>query len=225
MKITDMPVYDDVSLQLAVDAETVLPSHINDLDFQHQFKSNRKLKWEVNPTVLEEKCIRILLEPGMFNYWMGIQRITSVVGTFMAYWCIRTWKAEMLWCLLLFPFVILALPHLLFIACMAIVIGVKLYYNPDIPLFWLLVFLTGLSFSITKTSELRASQAIIRYAFRDLETFWKYYSNQIVYPDWTADPQASKELLERYPELLLDEYKEPATEQEDGDAEEDQAQD
>lgn len=131
----------------------------------------------------------------------------------------------MLWCLLLFPFVILALPHLLFIACMAILIGVKLYYNPDIPLFWLLVFLTGLSFSITKTSELRASQAIIRYALRALENFWKYYSNQIIYPIRSANPKASKELLERYPELLLEDYKEPATDEEDGDVEKDLRQD
>ncbi len=207
MKITQIPDYDEVSLQLLVDEETVLPSHINELDFQQQFKSNRKLKWEVNPSVLEEKCIRILLDPGTFNYWIGIQRVTSIVTTFMAYWCFRTWKAEMWLIALLFPFVFMALPHLLFIVCIGIVIGVKWYYNLDIPLFWVLIFLTGVSFSITKTSDLRAAQAILRCAFRDLETFWKFYSNQLIFPDWTANKEALLELVNRYPELLLDDYK------------------
>lgn len=208
MKISQPPFYDEISLQLAVDGEVVLPSHINELDFQHQIKYNKKVKWDVNPTVLDEKCIRILLDPTTYNYWMGIQRATSFVATFMVYWCFRTWKAEMWLVALLIPFVFIALPHLLFITCMGIVIGVKLYYNLDIPLFWLLIFLTGVSFSISKTSELRAKHAIIRYALRDLETFWKYYSNQIIFPDWTANPEALLELTNRYPELFLEEYEE-----------------
>jgi hypothetical protein len=205
MKLRKMPNYDEVSLQIAIDADIALPSHINELDFEHQIKSNKIIKWDVNPTVLDEKCIRILLDPSTFNYWIGIQRVTSFVGTFMAYWCLRTWTSEMLLILILLPLTIIALPHFLFIISIGIVIGAKTYFNMDIPLFWVLILLTGISFSINKTSEHRAKYAITKQALNNIESFWRYYSNQIIFINWATNIEISKELLIRYPELLLQE--------------------
>lgn len=200
-----IPEYSAVSLQIALDSETCLPRGITEFDFHHQIQTNTNIRWDVNPFILEEDLIRIVLDPGDYNRWKSMQYICSAIVTFIAYWGLRTWTYEMLLILLVIPFAIVALPHAFFIFCMGIFISVKLYFDLTIPLFWIIILLVGISYTITKTSDDRARRAIIQKALNNWETFWKYYSLQIIYLDWTFNSDQLDDLVRRYPELILSE--------------------
>ena len=182
-----IPNLSDVELQIILDSEVTFPTNITELDFVHQIQSNKKIKWDVNPFVPEEKRIRIMLDATQFNKWKSIQRISQLIGTFVAFWCLRTWTIDMLLLLTIIPFTIVALPHLLFIVCMGVTIGVKFYFNLTIPLFWILIILVGISFTMTKIFDDRAKRTIIQQGLSNWLTFWKYYSNEIIYPVWSSN--------------------------------------
>lgn len=198
-----IPQYSGAGLQIALDSKLIFPANMNELDFQYQIQSNEKILWDVNPFAFEEDCIRVLLDASNFNRWKMLPRIGQIIGTFIAYWCLRTWTLEMLLLLLILPFAIGALPNLLFMICMGVVIVVKLYFNLAIPLFWVIIPLVGVSYAATKYSEDFVKRIIVKQGLSNWETFWKYYSNQIIYPVWTHHTEELQYLLMRYPELDL----------------------
>ncbi len=200
---TKFPKYTDVSLQIALDSEITFPSELTELDFTHQIQANSKIKWDVNPFVLEDNLIRILLDASNYNLWRSKDYICAIVGTLIAYWGLKTWTAEMLLLLLLIPFTIVAMSHAIFIIIMGIVISIKIYFDLNIPLFWIIVGLVGISYFVKKTSYDMARRVIIRQALNDWPTFWKYYSIQIIYPSLWSDRDQLSYLFKRYPELVI----------------------
>ncbi|MFN0215947.1 MAG: hypothetical protein ACKVT2_16935, partial [Saprospiraceae bacterium] len=199
----NIPRLTDVELQIILDSDVTFPKNITELDFHHQIQSNQKIKWDVNPFVLEEKRVRIMLDAPEFNRWKSIQRISNIVGVLIVYWSLRIWTYEMLLLLLVIPFTIGAFPHFLFIVCIGLTIAVKFYFSLTIPFFWLIIFLVGFSYTITKISNDKAKRTIIEQGLSNWRTFWKYYSNKIIYPIWVLSLNELENLIERYPELAL----------------------
>lgn len=198
-----IPTLSEVELQIILDSETTFPANITELDFLHQIQSNKKIKWDVNPFALEEKRVRILLDANQFNKWKSIQRISHFIGLLIVYWCLYIWTTDMLLLLAIIPLTIVAMPHLFFVVCMGLTIGVKLYFNLTIPLFWVIIFLVFISFTLTKIFDDRAKRVIIQQGLSNWQNFWKYYSNEIIFPAVSSNFDELQYLLKRYPELTL----------------------
>jgi hypothetical protein len=198
-----IPTLSEVELQIILDSDAAFPNNITELDFFHQIQTNKKIKWDVNPFILEEKQVRIMLDANQFNKWKSIQRTSQLIGLFIVYWCLSTWTIDMLLLLAIIPFTMAALPHLLFVVCMGLIIGVKLYFNLTIPLFWVIIFFVAASFTLNKIFEDRAKQTIIQQGLSNWQNFWKYYSNKIIFPALSSNIDELQYLLNRYPELIL----------------------
>ena len=84
---------------------------------------------------------------------------------------------------------------------MSAIIAVKLFFKINIAHFWLFVTIVSLGYVLNKAIDEMVEKTILKHAFKDWTTFWKYYSNKIIWMDDKALNNEYQRLTEKYSEL------------------------
>jgi len=103
--------------------------------------------------------------------------------------------------LVIYPFLIIPFDHWIFIFNMTVIIGIKVFFKINITYFWFFVTIIIIGYLLNKAIDEMIEKKILKQALSDWMTFWKYYSNKIIWMDKTALNEEYHKLTEKYIEL------------------------
>jgi hypothetical protein len=195
------PKYTDIQLQAILDTPIQLPDNMNAQDFTSDIRDNTKIKWRVNHSLFTKKSLPYLVDPGTFRKWKTFKSLNWLIAVAIIAFAIWSKDYWVLFFLILYPFLIITFDHWIFIFNMTLFIGAKFLFKINIPHFWFFVIFICVGYLLNKAINEMIEKAILKQALSDLVTFWKYYSNRMIWMDETALNDEYQKLTEKYSEL------------------------
>jgi hypothetical protein len=195
------PKYTDIELQSILYSDLQLPDRISEQDFSNDIKDNAKIKWRVNHFLFKKELLPFLLDNSAFKKWKNFKSSNWLIGLLIIGFAIWAKDYKILFFLIIYPFLIIPLDHWIFIFNMTVVIAVKLFFKIGIPYFWFFVTLIAIGYLLNKAIDEMIEKKILKKALNDWPTFWKYYSNKIIWMDESALNNEYHKLTEKYSEL------------------------
>ena len=199
--MTPPPKYTETQLQYMLELEPQLPNNLNEQNFLRDIKDNEKIKWRVNHFLFKKKLLPFLLDTSTFRKWKILKSLNWLIALSIILFTIWTGDYKILLFLVMFPLLIITFDHWIFIFNMSVAIGVKLFFKLSIPYFWFFVSTVTIGYLLNKAIDEMIEKKILKQALRDWSTFWKYYSNKMIWIDESVLNDEYHLLIEKYPEL------------------------
>lgn len=197
------PKYTDLQLQVILDTDSQLPTEFSEQDFLENIKENSKIKWRVNRFLFKKKLLPYLLDTSTFKKWEIFKSLNWLIALLIVGFAIWTKDYRTLLFLIAYPFLIITVDHWIFIFNMTVLIVVKLFFKISIPYFWFFAIAISIGYLLNKPIDEMIEKKILKQALSDWPTFWKYFSNKIIWMDESALNNESQRLIEKYPELKI----------------------
>ncbi|MEO7983071.1 MAG: hypothetical protein ABI688_03210 [Bacteroidota bacterium] len=178
-----------------------MPDNLNEEYFLSDIKDNVKIKWRVNHFLFKKKLLQLLLDGSTFRKWKIFKSINWLIALAIIDFGIWTGDFKILLFLIIFPFLIIAFDHWIFIFNMTVIIGAKLFFKISISYFWFFVTAVIIGYLLNKAINEMIEKKILAKALSNWTTFWKYYSNKMIWIDEAILNDECKTLTEKYPEL------------------------
>jgi hypothetical protein len=195
------PKYSDTELQYILELDTQQPDNLNEKSFIQDLQDNRQIKWRVNHFLFKKNLLPLLLDNSTFRKWKFFKSLNWLIALFIIGFAIWTGDYKILFFLIVFPFLIITFDHWIFILNMTIIIGIKTLAKLNIPYFWFFVTAIVVGYLLNRAIDEMIERKILRQALNDWTTFWRYYSNKLIWIDQTALNNEHQLLIDKYPEL------------------------
>jgi hypothetical protein len=195
------PRYTDIQLQIILDTDPQLPDNISEKDFETEIKRNPKIKWRVNHFLFKKKLLPYLLDTATFRRWKFFKSLNWITALFIIGFAIWTKDYRVLLFLAIYPILIIPFDHWIFIFNMTVIIGIKFLFKINITYFWFFVTAITIGYLLNKAVDEMIEKKILRQALNNWTTFWKYYSNKIIWMDKTALNNEYQRLIEKFSDL------------------------
>jgi hypothetical protein len=150
---------------------------------------------------MESKLFLSLLDTETFRKWKTFKSLNWLIALSIIGFTIWTGDYKILLFLLVYPYLIITFDHWIFIFSMAVLITIKLLFNLNISYFWFFVTTILIGYVLNKAINEMIEKKILHQALGDWATFWKYYSNKIIWMDKTALNNEYQKLIQKYSEL------------------------
>ena len=197
------PRYIDLQLEEILHSETQPPKNISERDFLTDIKSNKKIKWKVNPFLFKKKLLPHLVDEATFKRWKVFRIRSWLFLTIAIGFIIWTKDYKMLLFFVVYLLLTRPLEHWIFIFNITVLITFKLLFRVAVPYFWALVTFILIGYVLNKIANEMIEKKILKQALSDLTSFWKYYSHKIIWMEKSALNGEYRKLTEKYPDLLL----------------------
>jgi len=200
--MTAFPKYSDLEITNILVDETQFPKGINEHAYETQIK-HTKLKWKINPYLFQSKLQRQFLDENSLKIISRIGYLNWIVVALIIVFSLLTNHQLFLLILLLYPFFKTSglLDNGIILILMAAVLLLSFKFTNVYFIFGFIVFM--LAYSISKLQLELFKKRIWKMAFADFKSFWKFYSNKLIYVDKTGLNNNYKDLFEKYPDLNI----------------------
>ena len=195
------PKYIETELQSILEIEPQLPDDINEQSFVNDIKNNEKIKWRVNHFLFRKKLLPLLLDASTFRKWRFLKSLNWLIALSIAGFAIWTADYKILLFLIIYPFLIIPVDHWIFIFNTTVVILIKLFFKINISYFWFFMVAIATGYLLNKAIDEMIEKKILKQALSNWITFWKYYSNKLIWIDKSALNNEYHKLITKYPEL------------------------
>ena len=195
------PKYTEAELLSILNTDPQLPCNITEQDFFSDIRGNKKIKWRVNHFLLKRKLLLSLLDVETFRKWKSFKSLNWLIALTLIGFTIWTKDYKILLFLLVYPYLIISVDHWIFIFNMVMLIAIKLFFDLNIFYFWFFLTTILIGYVLNKATNEMIERKILQKALGDWITFWKYYSNKIIWMDKTALNNEYQRLTEKYSEL------------------------
>lgn len=195
------PKYRDTELQYMLELDPQLPNNLNEELFLSDIKNNMKIKWRVNHFLFKKKLLPLLLDTTTFKKWRIFKSLNWLIVFFIIGFTLWTGDYKILLFLIIFPFLIITFDHWIFIFYMTVLISVKFIFKLNIQYFWFFIMTIAIGYLLNKAINEMIEKKILKNALNDWITFWKYYSNKMIWIDKSPLNDEYYLLTEKYPEL------------------------
>jgi hypothetical protein len=199
----DIPRYSEFRLQIILDSSPTLPDSISELVYQNKLKNNSRLKWKLNPCFSKKQNLFLFLDPDSFKKWNNLKKFNWLILIFIVVFPIFIKDYKLFWILPFYPFIRSSgiLSHWIVLFNSAVLLALKYFVNINNHFFWLIfsTFIAG--YLLNRIAYEFIERKIFEIAFTDFNTFWKYYSNKLIYIDETSLNDEFQNLILQYPEL------------------------
>jgi len=201
--MTKIPNYSELELEVILDSTVVVPSNITQSVFENRLRDNSKLTWKLNPFLQRENKLALILDSSKIETWKILKRLNWLVAIFIV--CSSLWmdNYNLLWTLLILLLFRGSgqLDYWIVLFNCVVIFVIKYFFGLQSGIFWFM-FSTGLvTFLISKLAFEYIMRSIFSVAFNDLNTFWKYYVNKLIYIDSTRVNNEFQNLVLHFPEL------------------------
>lgn len=198
-----IPNYNAYQLEEVLDSEVILPSFMDEDVYQQDFKNNLSLHWRVNGYLHKRENISILLNEEDFRKWKNLKALNwllflvvlAYILFFRNYW--------------LFPFLIvyrfltsIIVDHWIFITTFSVIVGLSMLFGFHSANFWFMLLSSSLGYLLNKFIAECVDQIIFNKAFCNAHSFWKYYSNKLIFIDPVRVSPGYQKLIKKYPGLI-----------------------
>lgn len=179
----------DLELQEILEKEVKLPEGISEADFVKEIQNNDKIKWRVNSRWFTKLTLSSLADPKVAKKWKFIKQLHWVIVVSIIAFAFWKQDSRILLFFLVYPFLTIAFPHLIFILILAMLLGLTGLFRIHIAYLWFFVATVIAGYVINKVTEEMLEKNILHKALSDWPTFWRYYSEQIIEIDhfWTMN--------------------------------------
>jgi hypothetical protein len=195
--------YSDTELFGILAGDVQLPNGIDEYSYETSIKPNKSLKWKVNPFLFSSKLRSQLLDESSAKIINRIGYLNWIVVILIVTFSFFTNHHLFLLILLVYPFFktsgLLDNGVILILTATVSLLSFKftnIYFISGFIVYMLAYFISKLQFELLK-------KRIFIIAFGDFKSFWKYYSNKLIYIDKSGLNNKYKDLFERYPDLNI----------------------
>ena len=195
------PKYTEAELLSILNSDPQLPGNITEQDFFSDIRGNKKIKWRVNHFLFKRKLLLSLLDVETFRKWKSFKSLNWLIALTLIGFTIWTKDYKILFFLLVYPYLIISVDHWIFIFNLAMLLAIKLVFDINISYFWFFLTTILMGYVLNKATNEMIERKILQKALGDWITFWKYYSNKIIWMDKTALNNEYQRLTEKYSEL------------------------
>jgi hypothetical protein len=198
-----IPKYSASDVEFFLNSPAGLPDNITEDVYEKELRDNDRLKWKINP-FLSKKCIlRLLLDNGEYKRWTFLKRLNWLIVICIIVFSYVMHDARLLWMLLVFRLFMNSglLDHWIMVSMGAVAILLKMLLAFDNMYCWFTLSVAFATFLLSKVAQEFLEKTIIRKAFVDGDTFWKFYSNKLIYIDTTVLNNEFQHIFNKYPEL------------------------
>jgi len=202
----ETPKYSELEIQIILDSPSTLPSSITEESvYENQLRDNPRLKWKINPFLANKKKLTLFLDSSILRRWIFLQKLNWLIAIFIIIISLVTSDYKLLWTLLIFPLFIASglLDHWIMLFNLSVLITVKFFFGISNHFFWFTLSIIVATYLLSRISQEFLEKSIIKIAFSDINTFWKYYSNKLIYIDKTNLNNEFQNLVMEYPELNI----------------------
>jgi hypothetical protein len=172
------PKYSELELQNILESSQALPDSIPESVYEKRIRDNSKLKWCINPFLARENKLNLFLGPAVVKKWLLLKRLNWVIA---------------------FLIVVLSTVIKDYILCFIFSLQYWLAFSGHLFLYMVIIILV--TYILSKITYLFLEKNILKMAFSDPNTFWKFYSNKFIYIDATKLDNDFQKLVADYPEM------------------------
>jgi hypothetical protein len=196
------PKYSQGQLLSILNTEPSLPDSISEQNFRSDIRDNEKIKWRVNPYLRRQRLLLVLLDTETFRKWKIVISLNWIIALAIIGFAIWKKDYKILLFLAMYPYFIVTVDHWIFVVNVIAVITLRALFSINIPYFWFFVMAILGGYALNKAISEMIDNKILRQALGDLVTFWRYYSNKMIWIDkWALNDEYQK-LTQKYPPLL-----------------------
>lgn len=196
------PNYNSAQLVKILEAETNLPVFLDTQTFLNDFKNNKSLRWRVNPFLLKNENLSLLLNKDDFRRWRNIKALNWLLMLVVLFYIIAFREYSLFIFLLIYRFILaLILEHWMFISVSLLAVALSFLFQFNSVNFWFIFIATTLGFILNKFAEETVTQVIFEKAFTNVYFFWKFYTNKLIFIDPTSISRGYQKLVAKHPEL------------------------
>jgi hypothetical protein len=198
-----IPKYSELQLQIILDSTATLPDNISESVYENELRDNSRLKWNINPFLAKKQNLILFLDSTKIKKWIILKNLNWVIAVFIIVCSLLTNDYKHLWTLLIFPLFMASglLDHWIMLFNLAILLGLKFFIGFNNHYFWFTLSIILTTYLLSKVTQEFLEKSIFKIAFSDSNTFWKYYSNRLIYVDETKVNNEFQNLAMKYPEL------------------------
>lgn len=193
----------DLKLQEILEKEVKLPEGISEADFVKEIQNNDKIKWRVNSRWFTKLTLSSLADPKVAKKWKFIKQLHWVIVVSIIVFAFWKQDSRILLFFLVYPFLTIGFPHLIFILILAILLGLTGFFRIHIAYLWFFVATVIAGYVINKVTEEMLEKNILHKALSDWPTFWRYYSGQIIEIEPFLDNEYLR-LIKKFPDLIIE---------------------
>ncbi len=201
--MTSIPKYTEFDLLQILHHETIFPHGDKAPLFKNELVNNTKLKWKLNPFLLKKTRLRLLVNDSFYNLWRNLKNLNwMIVFSIIGFSVIQS-DYKLLFLLITFPLLtaLEVMDNRIIIANIVIILGVKYFFHLQDHYFWFFFDITAVAWLLNKVTQTVIRSVIFKTIFADFTTFWKYFSNKLIYLDRTGSNKEYQRLIAAYPEL------------------------
>jgi hypothetical protein len=201
--MSKLPKYSELEVQNIMESSQSLPNSIPESVYEKRLRDNSKLKWCINPFLARENKLNLFLSPDVVKKWLLLKRLNWVIAFLTIALSIFTKDYRILWGLLIFPSFMSSgiLSHWIIIFNLVLLVSLQNWLGIYPHFIWYIVLIILLTYILSKITYELLEKNILKIAFNDSNTFWKFYSNKFIYIDETKLNNEFQKLTADYPDL------------------------
>lgn len=197
------PQISEIEVLQILHAEVTLPKEITAGIYKEELANNTKLYWKLDPLLFNSTNLRLILN----NYYSALWLTLSCINWLIVF-CIFLYSAfyqDFKFLLMLISLPLLTssgvLSFRIILLNILLILSANYYLNIETPNFWIFFSLSAAIYFARKVTQLYIEMVIIENVFKDFSTFWKYYSNKLIFIAPSGFSKEHKRLITSYPEL------------------------
>lgn len=189
-------------LEEILSEEIELPEFLTEENYLRDFKFNRHLRWKTNLRLHRYDMLPIFMNERDFRFWRRCKFSNLMLW---ASFIFNTVYFQAYGLLLFTPFylfminVLVGHRWLLIAGASALLLNNFLAFDPAY--FWILFLSVSTGSVINHFTADRIDNILLRQAFSDIESFWRYYRARLIYID--VERESYFDLLKKYPQLRM----------------------
>ncbi|HSZ34450.1 MAG TPA: hypothetical protein VK772_14135 [Puia sp.] len=203
MAIFRPPKYSEIEVQNIMESSQPLPDSIPESVYEKRLRDNSKLKWCINPFLARENKLNLFLSPAVVKKWLLLKKLNWVIALLIIAFSLFMKDNRILWGLLIFPnFMasgLFSIRNMIFLITIIYTSQFWFGFHSQLVLYFVIIILV--TYILSKITFDFVEKNILRLAFSDPNTFWKFYSNKFIYIDRTNGNNEFQKLAADYPEL------------------------